>query len=265
MEFDVIQQILLDFGINVITALIVLYFGFKVVDKLKTLVSNKLEQSDIEKSLQSFIASIFNVLLKIIIIITAVSMVGIEVTTFVALIAAMGFAIGLALQGSLANFAGGVLILTLKPFRVGDYIEAAGHAGTVHEIQVFYTVLNTPDNKKITIPNANLSNSSAVNYSAYDTRRLDFTFGVGYEADIDQVKSVLYQIAASHELIFEDPQPQVMLAEHGDSALFFYLRVWCRSENYWPLKFELMEKVKKEFDAAGINIPYPQMDVHLSK
>lgn len=260
-----VYKLLITYGSQVLLAIIVLLIGLKIIKKLNFFIQGRLEKSDIEDSLVSFLGSIFNVLLKIVLIITVASMLGVEITTIAALIASIGFAIGLALQGSLANFAGGVLILTLKPFKIDDYIEAAGYAGTVHDIQVFYTILNTPDNKKIIIPNANLSNTSSVNYTAYDTRRIDFQFGVGYDDDLEKVKEVLISIAENHPKLFDEPPPQIVLGEHGDSALIFYLRAWCNTEDYWPLYFELLEKVKQEFDREGINIPYPQMDVHMHK
>ena len=262
MNLDIVQRVIVPFAWQILIALVVLIVGLKIIKKIASVISNRLSQSNIDASLSAFLTSVVRVLLQIALIITVASMLGVEVTTFVALIASIGFAIGLALQGSLANFAGGVLILTLKPFQVGDYIEAAGFAGTVHEIQVFYTVLNTPDNRKIVIPNGNLSNNSAVNYSAYDTRRINFQFGVGYNDDIHKVKDTLQTLAAEHELILDDPPPQVVLGEHGDSALMFYLRVWCKSEDYWVIYFDMMEKVKIAFDQEGINIPYPQLDVH---
>ncbi|UMZ73641.1 mechanosensitive ion channel family protein [Natranaerofaba carboxydovora] len=265
MDLDSLFEMSISYGSQVLLALIVLIVGLKVIKKITTVASARLVKSSIEESLSSFLTSVISVLLKIVLLITVASMLGVEVTTFVALIASIGFAIGLALQGSLANFAGGVLILTLKPFKVGDYIESAGYAGTVHDIQVFYTILNTPDNKKIIIPNASLSNNSAINYSAYDTRRLDLTLSVGYDTDIEKVREILKDIADKHELIFDDPPPQIVLGEHGDSALVFYYRVWCKAENYWPLLFELNETTKIAFDKEGINIPYPQMDVHLQK
>ncbi len=265
MNLNTITEMVISYGSRILLSIIVLILGFKVIKKFVSVITGRLEKAEVEKSLGSFLSSVISVLLKVVLIITVASMLGVEVTTFVALIASIGFALGLALQGSLANFAGGVLILTLKPFKVGDYIEAGGYGGTVHDIQIFYTILNTPDNKKIIIPNANLSNNSAINYSAYDTRRIDFTFGVGYDSDIQKVKEVLQKIADDHELIFNDPPPQTVLAEHGDSALIFYFRVWCYAENYWPLYFELHEKVKVAFDKEGINIPYPQMDVHMQK
>ena len=263
MDINTLNELILAYAGRILTAAIVFFVGLILIKKLSVVIMARLEKSKLEASLNSFLVSSIKVVLQVVLIITIASMLGLEVTTLIALLASVAFAVGLALQGSLANFAGGVLILLLKPFTIGDYIEAAGHAGTVKEIQIFYTILNTPDNRKIIIPNANLSNNSAINYSANDTRRIDFKFGVGYGDDIQNVKNILSTIAEEHALIFKDPAPQIVLGEHGDSAIVFFLRVWCKKEDYWNIYFELLEKVKVRFDEAGINIPYPQMDVHL--
>ncbi len=260
-----IYDALIRYGTQLLLAVIVLLIGLKIIGMIVRAVSRKMIKAEMDPSLQPFMTSILRVTLQILLVISVASMIGIEMTSFIAVIGAVAFAVGLALQGSLANFAGGVLILLLKPFKVGDYIQAAGHAGTVKEVQIFYTLLDTPDNTRVVVPNALLSNSSAINYSKNPVRRLDLSFGVGYEASIDQVRSILLDLANRHELVFEDPPPQVLLGEHGDSAIVFYLRMWCNAGDYWPLYFEFLETVKKAFDEAGINIPYPQRDVHLFK
>ncbi|SFI08893.1 small conductance mechanosensitive channel [Tindallia magadiensis] len=260
---DIVTEMVYAYAGKVLLAILFLVVGLTVVKKISILIAEQMDKSKMDQSLKSFLVPLVRILLQVMLVISIASMLGAEMTSFVAVLGAMSFAIGLALQGSLANFAGGVLILILKPFKVGDYIEAAGHAGTVKDIQVFYTILNTPDNRKIIVPNANLSNSSAVNYSAYATRRVDFKFGVGYGADIRQVKQVLQRIADEHPLVMKDPAPMIVLGEHGDSAIVFYFRVWCQAEDYWTIYFEMMERVKEAFDKEGINIPYPQMDVHL--
>jgi len=260
-----IYDAVIRFGTQLLLAIVVLLIGLKIIGMIVRAVSRKMIKAEMDPSLQPFMASMLRVILQILLIISVASMIGIEMTSFIAVIGAVAFAVGLALQGSLANFAGGVLILLLKPFKVGDYIQASGHAGTVKEIQVFYTLLDTPDNTRVVVPNALLSNSSTINFSKNPVRRLDLSFGVGYEASIDQVRSILLDLANRHELVFEDPPPQVLLGEHGDSAIVFYLRMWCNAGDYWPLYFEFLETVKKAFDEAGINIPYPQRDVHLFK
>ncbi len=265
MDAQMVYNALISYGTQLLLALVVLLVGLKIIGMIVRAASRRMVRVEMDPSLQPFIASLLRVILQILLVISVASMIGIEMTSFIAVIGALAFAVGLALQGSLANFAGGVLILLLKPFKVGDYIQAAGHAGTVKEIQIFYTFLDTPDNTRIVVPNGLLSNSSAVNYSKNPIRRLDLTFDVGYESDIDRVRSILLDLANRHDLVFEDPPPQVLLGEHGDNAIVFYLRVWCNAGNYWPLYFEFLETVKKAFDEAGINIPYPQRDVHLIK
>jgi small conductance mechanosensitive channel len=190
-------------------------------------------------------------------------MVGIATTSFVAILGAAGLAIGLALQGSLANFAGGVLILLFKPFKVGDYIEAQGYSGTVNEIQIFNTILKSLDNKTIIIPNGNLSNDCITNYSTEPLRRVDFVFGIGYEDDIKKAKEVLLTIIKSDSRVLKEPEPFVSIGELGDSSVNFTVRVWCNKEAYWDVYFDMFEKVKLEFDKQGISIPFPQRDVHL--
>lgn len=251
------------FAGRLVLASIFLIVGLRLIKKITTIILLKLEKSEMDQSLKSFLIPMIRIVLQILLVISIASMIGAEMTSFIAVLGAMSFAVGLALQGSLANFAGGVLILILRPFKVGDYIEAAGFGGTVKEIQVFYTILNTPDNRRIIIPNANLSNSSAINYSSYDTRRVDFKFGVGYGDDVQKVKKVLGRIAEEHPLVMKDPEPMIVLGEHGDSAIVFYFRVWCQAQDYWTIYFDMMEQVKVSFDAEGINIPYPQMDVHM--
>jgi len=263
MDLEFFYEALITYGSRILLAVIVLLVGLRVVRLVSNVVAGRLEKSETDPTLQSFLVSLARVTLQILLVISVASMLGVAMTSFIAVLGAMAFAVGLALQGSLANFAGGTLILLLKPFRVGDYIEAAGFAGTVKEIQVFYTLLDTPDNKRVIVPNANLSNSSTINYNANPVRRIDFVIGVGYEADIDRVKSLLQDIARNHPLVFDDPPPQVVMGEHGDSAIIYYYRMWCKKEDYWTIYFAVMEEVKRTFDREGINIPYPQTDVHL--
>ena len=192
-------------------------------------------------------------------------MLGIQMTSFIAILGAAGLAVGLALQGSLANFAGGVLILLFKPFKVGDFIDAVGFSGTVKEIQVFSTKMTTPDNKTIIIPNGNLANSSMTNYSTQTQRRVDFVFGIGYNDDIKKAKSVINELIYKDERILKDPEPLVVVSELGDSSVNLTVRVWSKSADYWGIFFDMQESVKLKFDEQGISIPYPQQDVHLYK
>lgn len=263
MNFQLITSIIINYSGKVLISIVAYLLGRFAINKISGLLIKVFEQKKVDLSLHKFLLSIIKVALHILLIVTIASMLGAEMTAFIAIIGSAGLAVGLALQGSLSNFAGGILILALKPFKTGDYIEAAGHSGTVEEIQVFYTILNTPDNKKVIIPNSNLSNSSTINYSTNPTRRVDFKFGVGYEDDINKVKEVLNRIAAEHPLILKEPAHQVLLSEFAESAINFSMRVWCNNEDYWTIYWDIMEKVKVAFDNEGINIPFPQMDIHM--
>ena len=249
----------------VVGALIVLVVGLFFIKHLTKLIRAALNKSKMDPSLKPFIVSLSSTVMKVLLIISVLGMVQIEMTSFVAIIGASSLAIGLAFQGALANLAGGVLLLTLRPFKVGDFIDAAGYQGSVEAIHIFNTQLVTPDNKVISIPNGSLSNTSVVNYNIKPTRRVDLSFGVGYEQDIDKVYSVLNEIYQEHDLIHKEPEPFVKVLEHGDSAVVFVVRVWTETSNYWSVHFDLLESVKKRFDREGISIPYPQMDVHIDK
>ncbi|MDD2207146.1 MAG: mechanosensitive ion channel domain-containing protein [Aminobacterium sp.] len=250
---------------NIILALLTVLVGLKVIQWITKGAEKFVEKSSFDKTLKPFVVSLINALLKVLLVISVISILGIDTTSFVAVIAAAGFAVGLAFKGSLSNFAGGVLLLALRPFKVGDYIEASGFSGTVQAIQILYTELVSVDNKVIFIPNGSLSNSSIVNYSIKDTRRVDFKFGVGYESDTSMVKEVLKAVVGSHPLVLNDPEPFVRMSEHGDSAIVFAVRVWVKAQDYWTVYFDVVETVKKRFDEEGISIPYPQMDVHLKQ
>jgi small conductance mechanosensitive channel len=190
-------------------------------------------------------------------------MLGVQMTSFIAILGAAGLAVGLALQGSLANFAGGVLLLLFKPFKVGDFIEAQGFSGSVNAIQVFNTVLKTPDNKTIIIPNGNLSNGAITNFTAEKNRRVDWTFGIGYSDDIKKAKEILVQLIKSDPRILDEPEAMVALSELGDSSVNFVVRAWVKLEDFWGVYFDIQEKVKLTFDEQGISIPFPQRDVHV--
>jgi len=248
---------------KLLLAVLVLVLGFWAIKWIGKWIGNAMVKSKIDASLQKFLLSLTVITLKILLLISVASMIGIATTSFVALIGAAGLAIGLSLQGSLANLAGGVLILLFRPFQVGDFIQAQGQTGTVHAIQVFYTVLKTPDNKTIIIPNGALSNDFIINFSTEKNRRIDMTFGIGYDDDIKAAKNILLKLVQEDERIFKEPEPQVAVAELGESSINFTVKVWCKSSNYWNIYFDMQEKVKKSFDKAGISIPYPQRDVHL--
>ena len=243
---------------RVALAIIILIVGWWFCNLIAMFAKRAMK--NIEPSLKSFLGSIISVLLKIILIITVASMFGIEMTSFIAVLAAASFAVGLALQGSLSNFAGGVLIILFKPFKVGDYIEGAGLAGTVNKIQIFSTILKTPDNKTVIIPNGTLSNSSITNFSVEPTRRVDMQFSISYKDDISKAKKVIVSVLEKDKRIIDDVF--VKVGELAESSVNIRVRVWCKREDYWNIYFETLEKVKNEFDKKGITIPFPQVHVH---
>ncbi|HQU73325.1 MAG: mechanosensitive ion channel [Calditrichaeota bacterium] len=260
---DTAVELVMLYTPKVLLALLTLFVGLWMIKVVIKTADKGMEKAEMDVSLRRFLVSLSRMLLKAVLIISVAGMVGIETTSFVAILGAAGLAIGLALQGSLANFAGGVLILIFKPFTVGDFIEGQGHSGTVHSIQVFNTVLKTADNKTIIIPNGQLSSGSIVNFSAEATRRVDMLFGIGYGDDIPRAKAVLTRLMAEESRILPEPAPQLVLKELGDSSVNFEMRVWANKGDYWGIYFEMLEKVKLTFDREGISIPFPQRDVHV--
>lgn len=252
-------------GLRILGAALTLIIGFKLCKIILNLILKTKSFQKIDPGVQTFLSSLFSIILKVLIIISAISILGVPMTNFVAFIASVGVAIGAALQGSLANLAGGIMILIFKPFRVGDYIDTAEGSGTVKEVTILYTTLDTPDNRRIVIPNGAISNEAITNYSYNDTRRLDLTFSVSYDANVETVKSILLKKAEEHPGVLKDPAPFCRLNEHGQSSLDIVLRVWTKKDDYWTVNFDLKETVKEEFDKAGIKIPYQQLDVHLDK
>lgn len=263
---DIRQKIInlvLGYSPKVLGAIIALLIGFSLVKGLMKMLDKVLKKSHIDSSLHSFIQSISEFALKVGVVITATSMLGADMTTFIAVLSAAGLAVALSIKDSFANFAGGILILTFRPFNVGEFIETQGYMGTVKEIKLLYTYLNTTDNRRIIIPNGELSNGKIINYSTEDKRRIDLIFGVSYSDDIDKVKSVLNKILLQNESILKDPEPLVAVTELADSSVNFVIKAWCKSEDYWDNYYNLHEKVKKAFDREGITIPFPQNDVHI--
>lgn len=259
-----VNSIIANYGMKLLLALVLLFVGLWVI-KIVLKMLEKNIQGKFERTLTGFLVSITRAVLMILLFISIASTLGIQVTSFVAILGAAGFAVGFALQGSLSNFAGGVLLLIFRPFTAGDMIEVAGHKGKVLEIEILYTILSSPDNKKIYVPNSNISTNSIVNYSAMDKRRVDLSFGVGYDDDIEEVKKVLNEIVAAHDLILDDPAPVIRLAEHAGSSLNFDVKVFAKPSDYWSVYYDLHEQVKEAFDEAGFNIPYPQMDIHFDE
>lgn len=264
-EFNLesIYPLAMDWGLKLLLALVTLIVGLWIIKIIMGGVKKAMEKKDVDATLRPFLLSILSIVLKIMLIISVISMVGIEMTSFVAILAAAGLAVGMALSGTLQNFAGGVMIMIFKPFKVGDVISAQGFTGAVSEIQIFNTILKTPDNKTIIIPNGGLSTGAMTNFSTEPRRRVDFTFGIGYSDDIDKAKDVINGLIAADSRILKDPAPFVAVSELADSSVNFVVRVWAESANYWGIFFDMTENVKKAFDSNGISIPFPQTDVHV--
>ena len=259
-----VYELIITYGIKFITAIVVLIVGLIVIKWIVKALVRLMKKSNVNESLIPFLKSMTNILLKVMLVISVMGMVGIQMTSFIAVLGAAGLAVGLSLQGTLQNFAGGVMILLFKPYEVGHFIEAQGYMGTVKEIQIFTTVLSTPDNRKVIIPNSPMATGSITNFSAMPTRRIDFSFGIGYSDDIDKAKDILLKMAQKDDRVLKDENPPaVMVDALGDSSVNLKLRVWVKSEDYWSLWCDTQEGVKKQFDAAGISIPFPQRDVHL--
>jgi small conductance mechanosensitive channel len=254
-----------DFGYRLAGAIVALIIGLWIIKLLTKGLSALMKARELDQSLQPFLRSLLNITLKALLVVSVLSMLGIEMTSFIAILGAAGLAVGMALSGTLQNFAGGVMILVFKPFQVGDVITTQGHTGSVFEIQIFNTVLKTPDNKHIIIPNGGLSTGSLVNFSKEKTRRVDWTFGIGYGDDLDKARAVLLNIIKEDSRINKDPEPFVAVGELADSSVNFTVRVWVDATNYGGVLFDMNEKVYKVFNKEGINIPFPQMDVHISK
>ena len=252
-------------GLKLLAAIVLVIVGLKGIKWLRKWIRTSEKLNKIDNSLRSFMISFSSVVLYIVLFITVAVILGIPTTSFITMLASCGVAVGLALQGSLSNFAGGIMILLFKPFKVGDYIDAAGESGTVTEISVVYTELLTVDNKRIIIPNGTITNSVIENYSAENIRRVDFTLNTAYDSDIDKVKKIITEILESHPKALKNPECFVRLSAHNDSALTYTARVWCKTDDYWDVNFDVIESVKKAFDENGIQIPYNQLDVHIKQ
>ena len=251
------------YGIKVIAAIAVFIIGRWITRAVTNMVKKVMEKRKVDPTLISFTANLAYIGLLVFVIIAALGQLGIQTTSLIAVIGAAGLAVGLALQGSLSNFAAGFLMIIFRPFNVGDFIEGAGVTGTVEEIQIFTTTLKTPDNKTVIVPNAALTSGNIVNWTVKGTRRVDLVMGIGYDDDIDKARKIMTDVMSSDERILKEPAPQIALSELADSSVNFVVRPWVKSGDYWNVYFDLTEKFKKAFDAEGINIPYPQQDVHL--
>jgi len=251
------------FGLKLLAAIVVFVVGRWLVGRVTRLLEAGMKRADTDPTLIGFFRNIIYFGLLTMVVIAAVGQLGVQTTSFIAVLGAAGLAIGLALQGSLANFAAGVLMIIFRHFKAGDYVEVAGVAGSVVDLHLFTTTLRTPDNKIIVIPNAQVTGGTITNYSALDTRRLDLEFGVSYSDDLDHVKRVIKEVLDAEERLLEDPAPTIGLLTLGDSSVNFAVRPWVRSSDYWGVYFDLQEAMKKRFDKEGISIPFPQRDMHV--
>src|SRR6056297_1074122 len=246
---------------RVVTAIVILVVGLWVIKLIINLLKKAMEKKGLDSTIISFSSKLLSILLKVVLLISIAGTFGFETTSLIGIISALAFAVGLALQGSLSNFASGVMLLLFKPFKAGDYVEAGGHDGTVQDIEIFNTILATVDNKKIIVPNSQVYSSSITNYSHYEKRRVDLEIGVDYDSDIKQVKESLENICNNHELIHKDPPPFVRLGTLADSSINFKIRVWTDTPNYWGVYFDLTETIKESFDKENIEFPYPHVTI----
>ena len=260
-----VKDIALQYGPKLIAAIAIWVIGVWVISLLVSGLSKVMEKAKVDSSLKPFLCSMISIVLKVMLGITVLGMLSIEMTSFVALLAAVGLAVGMALSGTLQNFAGGVMILLFKPFKVGDFIDAQGYMGTVKEIQIFNSILKTPDNKTIIIPNGGLSTGSMVNFSTEEERRVDWTIGVAYGDDLDQARTVLKQLCDNEQRILKDPEVVIVVAALADSSVNFSVRAWVKAPDYWAVFWAMNENVYKTFAKEGLHIPFPQMDVHVHK
>ncbi|MDX1507978.1 MAG: mechanosensitive ion channel [Woeseiaceae bacterium] len=253
----------LNFGINLLIALTIFFVGRMVIGWVVRAMRKAMEKAEVDKTLISFACNLVRIALLIVVIIAAIAQIGIQTTSFIAVFGAAGLAVGLALQGSLSNFAAGVLIVLFRPYKVGDWVEAAGISGSVVQVQILTTVLKTGDNKQVIVPNSQIMGSIITNYSANDTRRVDMVIGVSYSDDLDKVRATLLDIISKDERILADPPVTIAVSELADSSVNFVVRPWVNTADYWAVKFDLTEAIKKRFDQEGISFPFPQQDVYL--
>ncbi|HET8866218.1 MAG TPA: mechanosensitive ion channel domain-containing protein [Gracilimonas sp.] len=260
---DDLMNFVITFGPKLLAAIATLVIGLWIVKFVVKGVKKALNKSSVDNALAVFLQSLVSILLKVMVYITALSMLGIQMTSFIAVLGAAGLAIGLAMQGSLSNFAGGVLILFFKPFKVGDFIERGSESGTVERIDILYTFLVTPNNQEIVIPNGQLANAAVTNYSAKEIRRAVFPVGIGYTSDMKKAREIMLRVLKEDERVLKEPEPVVVLTNLGDSSLDLSARAWTKTEDYWAFFWDNLEKIKEELDKEDIEIPFPQRDVYL--
>jgi small conductance mechanosensitive channel len=252
-----------DLAINFVTALAIFFVGKWVANLITKGIRTLMQKQEVDKTLETFVSNLIRMVLMVFVVIAAISAVGIQTTSLIAVLGAAGLAVGLALQGSLSNFAAGVLIVLFRPYKVGDFIEGGGVSGVVQSVQILQTILKTGDNKQIIVPNSQIMGSIITNYSANDTRRVDMVVGVSYDDDLDKVRKTLEELVAADERILDDPACTIAVSELADSSVNFVVRPWVKTADYWGVMFDMTEAIKKRFDQEGISFPFPQQDVHL--
>ena len=262
---DWLMDKLVEWGTSLAITVAILIIGLFLAKRISKFVGKLLQKKNLDESLRLFLVSLISAILKILVVITALSQLGLEMTSFVAILGAAGLAIGMAFSGTLSNFAGGIMILVFKPYKVGDFLEAQGEIGTVKEIGIFNTILLTLDNKTIIIPNGPMANGNMTNYTMQTKRRVDFTVGIAYGDDYDTAKKTLEKFIAEDDKILKTEAPFIGVVELADSSVNITLRVWCNTDDYWDVFFKMNERIYKEFEGVGLNIPFPQMDVHLKQ
>ena len=260
---EVMQTRGVDLGINVVIAIAIFYVGKMVISLIVRGLHKVMQRQEVDKTLETFVCNLVRMVLLVIVVIAAIGQVGIETTSFIAIFGAAGLAVGLALQGSLSNFAAGVLIVLFRPYRVGDFIEAAGISGSVEQVQILTTILKTGDNKQVIVPNGQIMDSIITNYSANDTRRVDMVVGVSYDDDLDKVRDTIKELIAAEDRILDEPACTIAVSALADSSVNFVVRPWVKTPDYWGVMFDLTEAIKKRFDKDGITFPVPQQDVHV--
>ena len=251
-------------GVKILVALVILAISFFIIKRISRRIYRSMQKKNVDKTIAKVVFHVINYGAKALVVVCLLGYLGIETSSIAALITSLGVGVGLAVQGALSNFAGGILIIFTRPFKIDDYIEACGVGGTVEDINLIHTVLRTPDNKVITLPNGTLANENIVNYSVKDTRRVDLVFSIAYDADYPTAQRLLRAAFEEHELVLSDPAPFVRMTEHGDSAIKIAARAWVASADYWTVYFDITERVKVLFDENGIVIPFNQLDVHLT-
>ncbi len=265
LDFDKLSELLTSYAPKIVGAILTLIIGFWVIKRISKVTANLLEKKKLDETVRPFLVSLIDAGLKIMLLLAVASMFGIDVTSFLAIFTALAFAIGMALQGSLGHFASGVLLLVFKPYKVGDLVTINGKTGVVETIHIFNTLLRTPDNKRIIIPNGVVTSGIITNISGQGTIRVDMSFGIGYSDDIDKARNIIREVADQSPLILKDPPIDIFVQELADSSVNFAVRPWCKSEHFWDVYFYMHENIKKAFDEKGISIPFPQMDVHVNQ